>query len=397
MRKTLTDAGVRALKPRPKRYAFPDPQLAGFYVRVTPTGSKSYCSVTLSPAGKQIWTTIGSCELLTIEDAREQARTAIKRVKDGLPALETRPKFETFEDVAKNWLKRHVQAKGLRSEYEVTRLLAQHVYPAWGKREFVSIRRSEVAALLDVVEDNHSARQADAVLAVVRGVMSWYAARSDNYVPPIIRGMRRTNPKERERSRVLDDNELRHVWLAAESNGTFGAFIRMLLLSTQRRSTVVRMKWQDVSADGIWKIATEAREKGNAGEIKLPQMALDIIQAQPQLGDNPHVFAGRGNGPINGFSKAKRQFDAKLPKMQQWQLHDLRRTARSLLSRAGISSDVSERVLGHAIEGVRGVYDRHKFDAEKTHALQALATLIARIVHPAAENVVAMAKPRKRR
>ena len=69
-------------------------------------------------------------------------------------------------------------------------------------------------------------------------------------------------------------------------------------------------------------------------------------------------------------------------------LHDLRRTSRTLLSRAGITADIAERCLGHAITGVRGTYDRHEYIDEKRHAFEALASLIARIVHPSSDEVV---------
>ena len=113
------------------------------------------------------------------------------------------------------------------------------------------------------------------------------------------------------------------------------------------------------------------------------------------MGNNPYVFAGRGNGS-HDVSQSKPTFDAKLPKMPNWTLHDLRRTSRSLLSRAGIRPDISERVLGHAIAGVEGIYDRHKYDAEKAAALGKLAVLVDTIVHPR-ENVVPMAKRKAKR
>ena len=71
-------------------------------------------------------------------------------------------------------------------------------------------------------------------------------------------------------------------------------------------------------------------------------------------------------------------------------LHDLRRTARSLMSRAGVRPDISERVLGHVIKGVEGVYDRHSYTEEKAHALKALAGLIEKIINPPADNVVSL-------
>ena len=133
----------------------------------------------------------------------------------------------------------------------------------------------------------------------------------------------------------------------------------------------------------------------------LPKLAIDIVRAQPQLGDNPYVLAGRGDGHINGFSKAKRTFDqklaAELPDVPQWQLYDLRRTARSLMSRAGVSSEHAERVMGHAIKGVEGVYDVHEYRDEKADALARLAALVDTIVNPQPANVVPMRRKRKRK
>ena len=127
----------------------------------------------------------------------------------------------SFQEVAESWLTRHVVKNELRSKREITRLLSSHVYPAWKDRDFLSIRRSDVATLLDRVEDNHSARQADYVLSVVRSVMNWYAARHDDYVPPIVRGMRRQSPTAQARARTLHDDEIRLIWHAVEGAAKF--------------------------------------------------------------------------------------------------------------------------------------------------------------------------------
>jgi integrase len=396
MRKTLTDRGVAALKPRPQRYAFPDPQLTGHYVRVQPSGAKAFVTVARSPAGKQVWTNIGASDVLSIDEARERAREAIKRVRAGLPALAVPTIKHSFQDIAEQWLKRHAQAKGLRTEKQITRLLRVHVFPAWKDRAFLSIRRSDVAALLDHVEDHHGARQADLVLTVVRSVMNWHATRHDDYTPPLVRGMRRQDPKGQARARILADHEIRLIWNAAETSGTFGGIIRLALLTGQRRTKIAAMKWSDVSLDGAWTIPVEAREKGTAGELLLPPVALDIIRAQPRLSSNPHIFAGRGGGAFCGFSATKTTFDRKLPDVAPWVIHDLRRTARSLMSRAGVSSEHAERVMGHAISGVEGVYDRHSYKAEKADALAKLAALVDGIVNPR-DNVTPIQTRAKRR
>ncbi|HEX5865040.1 MAG TPA: hypothetical protein VF014_12430, partial [Casimicrobiaceae bacterium] len=156
--------------------------------------------------------------------------------------------------------------------------------------------------------------------------------------------------------RILDDDEIRALWSVADGMGTFGALVKLLLLTAQRRDKVVTMQWDDL-VNGEWRIPAEHREKSNAGTLRLPQMALDIIQAQPRLADNPFVFAvSTGTGHFNSFTQRKNELDEKLdkmlPDMSSWVIHDLRRTARSLLSRAGVRPDISERVLDALADAV---------------------------------------------
>ena len=239
MTRLMTDKGVAALRPRASRYAKSDPELRGHWIRVQPSGAKSFWTVARNPNGKQIWTHVAPCDAMGIEAAREQARTILQRVRAGLPAIPA--KGETLGTVIDNWLKRHVDAKELRSRAKIVDLLDRHVSPDFRAREFTAIRRSDITRLLDEIEDDHGAPQADLVLSIIRRVMFWYASRSDDYVPPLVKGMRRTNPTERARERILDDAELRAVWKVAGESGTYGALIRLLLLTGQRLSAVLKL------------------------------------------------------------------------------------------------------------------------------------------------------------
>jgi len=388
-RRTLTDIGVKKLRPRASRYFEPDPEMPGHYVRVHPSGGKSFVATARDPRGKQVWVTIGAIALFTIEAAREKARTAIKAIKAGDDTAEP----QSFEAVSADWFKRHVEAKGLRSGDESRRYLNKHILPAWGGREFTTIRRGDVAKLLDDIEDGAGPVAADFALAVVRNIANWFATRHDNYVNPVVKGMRRSNPKERARERILDDDELRAVWKRAEANGAFGAFVRLALLTAQRREKIAAMRWEDVSVDGTWNIPAEAREKGNAGALVLPPVAVEIIRSRPRFGENSYVLAGRGDSYFQGYSKMKAAFDAKVS-IAPWTIHDLRRTSRSLMSRAGVRPDIAERVMGHAIKGVEGTYDRHQYRDEKASALRSLAGLIETILNPPVGNVVPMTSAR---
>jgi integrase len=394
-RRVLTDLMVGGLKRKRKRYILADPELGGHYVRVPPEGPVVFAAVARHD-GKQVWTRVGDADELGIEQARDKAREVIKRVKAGLPAFEppAPPPVEpdSFADVSDGWLERHVRAKGLRSGREMERILKRYALPVWRDRPFKDIRRSDIVALLDDVEDEHGKWTADAVLSVLRNVSSWFASRNEDYVLPFTKKMRRTSKQERQRTTILSDAELRVVWSEAQQAGGFGAFLQMLLLTAQRRDKVATLQWTDIEGD-VWTIATKPGEKGNPRVLRLPPLAMKIIEAQPRLAGNPHVFAGRGKGPMSGFSKRHLAFKKACKIDGDWTLHDCRRSARSLMSRAGVLSEHAERVLGHAIIGVEGVYNQHHYTPEKADALAKLAALIESIVHPPPDNVVQMRAP----
>ncbi|OSI65446.1 hypothetical protein BSZ22_31625 [Bradyrhizobium canariense] len=209
------------------------------------------------------------------------------------------------------------------------------------------------------------------------------------------------SPSERARDRILSDEEIRVMFRACEGQGVFGSFVKMLLFTAQRRTKVATMQWEDLAGE-VWTIATEDREKGNAQRLKLPKPALAIIDAQREMRTNGYVFPAsfktsradpsRHYGSFSAFGDGKAALDKGMaeivPNIPRWTLHDLRRTARSLMSRARVRPEIAERVLGHAIPGVQGVYDRHAYDLERAQALTALAALIGRILDRKSGNVV---------
>src|SRR5258708_34713149 len=87
---------------------------------------------------------------------------------------------------------------------------------------------------------------------------------------------------------------------------------------------------------------------------------------------------------------------AKVEPLPNWTLHDLRRTSKTLMARASVRPDISERVLGHVIAGVEGTYDRHSYADEKRDALEKLAAMIERILNPLPANVETLGEHRAR-
>ena len=382
-RKKLTDKMVSELPRRSATYFFPDPELPKLGVRVRPTGPGSYTVITRDPYRKQRWIKIGSTAEMKIEKAREAAREVIQRVERGLepfPAPPVRP--DSVSDVVDMYFRRHVEARGLRTGREKRRIIDLHVLPVWRHRPFAEIGRGDIARLCDAVEDGHGAWVADSVLVELSSIARWYAARHNTYQPPFVAGMKRVSGEARKRNRVFDDAEIRKVWAAAGDAGSYGALIKVLLLTGQRREKVATMRWSDITKDGTWTIPIAPREKGTPGVLRLPQAALTVINSLPRFVSNPHVFAAsRGAGPIRHFAQLKADID-KTCGVKNWVLHDLRRCSRSLLSRAGVRPDIGERVLGHVQKGVEGVYDKFEYREEKADALQRLAALIETIINP---------------
>lgn len=385
-----------------KRQVIFDEATTGLALIVSPKGKKGFSIVARDPAGKQVWKIIGEAGKMTVAEARAKARLGVDRIKAGeaevFPVVAPPAAPETFKIVAERFVTRWVEKGGrkqdgvaLRSKGEIERQFKTYVYPRWQDKPFLSIRRGSVTELMDDLVDNRGAVQADRVLATLSKLFAWYRQYDENYVSPIIPEMRRSGSyTDRARERVLTDEEIRTIWTASGDCGTFGALVRVALLTGQRKAKLAEMRWQDIS-DGVWTIPTEAREKNNPGELVLPAKAMGIISAQPEIKGNLFVFAGRGEKAFNSFSKCKAALDKAAP-IPAWVFHDLRRSAKSLMARAGIRPDISERVLGHVIRGVEGTYDRHSYADEKAKALDALAALLDRILANNSGSVIAFAK-----
>src|SRR5262249_24758407 len=211
---------------------------------------------------------------------------------------------------------------------------------------------------------------------------NWHTSRSETFRSPIVPGMKRP---EKPRSRVLSDAELAAIWHACGDH-PFDRMLRFILLTATRRGEAVNARRAEIS-DGDWIIPASRYKTGHDHLIPLSRLAQAML---PQSGE--WLFSLSGRGPIGGVQRFKEIIDREAG-VTGWTIHDLRRTARTLLSRAGVSADIAERCLGHVIGGVRGIYDRHEYHDEKRHAFEALAGLVERIVEPR-ENVVTMRERR---
>ena len=102
--------------------------------------------------------------------------------------------INTLQYVCEEYFKREHGKLRTAAAREAT--LRRLVFPALGRRQIDSIKRSEIVRLLDKIEDNSGARSADLALQYIRKIMTWHAARDDEFIVPIVRGMGRYNTEE---------------------------------------------------------------------------------------------------------------------------------------------------------------------------------------------------------
>jgi integrase len=415
----------------PPRLWVADSIVPGFGVRVTDKGSKTFVLRIRYPGQSSAsWREIGKVGGIELADARDKARGWLKLIAEGkdpanVEAEQRRSQVakdaNTVNAVLDAFERDHVE--GLRSGDQVKAAFTNHVRPRIGEKSIYELKRSDITTMLNEIAAEISKAtgakdgkvkdgkvMADRVLAHVRKASNWQMVQDDDFKSPIVRGMAKTKPKERARKRILADDEIRDVWAALEQieqPACYPRYVKSLLLAMTRRNESARMHTDELEGD-LWTIPG-ARYKNKLDHVIPVTSALrELIGERPAgcKGNSWYVFSTTTNGgqldgskAFGGFSKAKKELDrivAKIRKaegrapIKQWQLHDLRRTGRSLMSRAKVDADHAERCMGHVIGGVRETYDRYEYLDEKRKAFEALASMLDMILNPPADNVVQM-------
>jgi integrase len=391
VRKLTADFARRAVvEGGAERTVYWDEKQPGFGLMVTERGHRSWV-VQYRARHRSRRMTLDF--VLSLAYARKEARAILGEVaRGGDPVLERRRAADAERHALRAIVDEYFAREGkkLRSANKRRAALDRHVLPKLGAWSIYDIKRSDVQKLLDQIEDGTSDGRADQVLAFMRKIFNWFAARSDDFRSPIIKGMARSKPKSRER--ILTGTEIRTLWKSTQELPVpLGQYVRFLLLTGCRRSEAAGATWSEFQS-GEWTIPAHRHKSKADATVALSAAAKAVLAELPRIEGCDFVFTRDGRKPMSGFSRAKETIDG-ASGLQNWTLHDLRRTARSLLSSAGVDADIAERCITHVIPGVRGIYDRHKYVEEMRIAFEALASQIDRIVSPQ-PNVVTLSKGR---
>lgn len=399
----LTDRTVRALKPPTAgRLDVWDEDNPGFGLRISAEGRRTW--ILMYRMGKTLRRlTLGRFPTLGLAAAREKAtdalREAAKGEDPGRRKIEERS-AETFSDLAREYIERHASKK--RSGREDVRLLngsphkkktgkIPHVplVTRWGPRRIKDIKRRDVRELLDEIAAR-APIMANRTLALVRKMFNF--AIEHDWLEANPCHMIKRPGEEKQRERVLSEDEIRLVWKALDDQSPLiAALFRIRLLTAQRGGEVHGAAWSEFDlANGWWTIPAERSKNGLAHRVPLSPQALRILKPWRQtVRDSPWVFpSSRQKGPHIAHAQKAIERIVRASGVQ-FRGHDLRRTAAGLMVGAGVQRLVVSKILNHVETGVTAVYDRHGYDQEKRAAVDFWGKRLDQIVSGKRSKVLA--------
>src|SRR5262245_2590599 len=403
-KKGLTAKQVQHLGPLGTRYEVPAGPPTGLYLVIQPSGTKSWALRYRRHGQTRKLTFPQTYPDMGLAAARAEATLKLDSLENDIdPAAVQAEEIQkeepnTVKSVVDEWLKREVSKT--RTKGEVTRIMSKEVTPKWKHKLITDIARPDVNRLIDAIMDRKAPILANRTLSILKRFFRWTIERGYLQVSPIA-GIR-PPAKEKTRDRVLTEEELTAIWNAAPALGfPFGDYFRLLALTGQRRGEVANMKWADVDLDAaLWTLPKEATKAGRIHDVPLSAPAVALLRNAPKF-KGPYIFTTTSSKPpISGFSKAKtalndaiveaRGKSAELPEnakaLDQWGLHDLRRTLTTWMANNGVLPHVLAAILNHSpgsTLGITAVYARSKWSKEKRDALDRWAQYITSEEEPA--------------
>jgi integrase len=336
---------------------------------------------------------LGVVGAVDFETARKTAQKLYHQVQLGEdPAgerAEAKAKTaETFEAILRTyleWKRPQVRASTMTGIERDLLVYAKTLHPL----PLVKIERRQIAAVLAQLVQNNGAVTANRTRASLSAFFSW--AIGEGIIDTnAVSGTNRQ--EEKARDRVLLAEELKAVWNALPENN-FGSIMKLLVLTGCRADEIAGLRWEEVRDDRI-ELPGARTKNGRAHTIPLSEPARAVIAAQPRHSDE-FVFVSLTGRPFRSFARCKILLDEAIAKtggkpLNHWTIHDLRRTAATMMAEIDIQPHIIEAVLNHVSghkAGVAGIYNRANYEAEKRTALCRWAEHVTAIVEGRESNV----------
>jgi len=377
----LTDTALKALRSRDKTYTVADER--GLYVEVFPTGGLVW-RFRYRLAGKQEKLTLGKYPALTLKNARIKRDEAAQAAAMGTsPAQQKQLAKVAAADATSvaEFGERFFKEMVARDRKDVTiprRYFDKSIVPAIGAKAVRDVTTEDVRSIIWKKKDQGFDAAAGNIRGVLKRLFDYATTAGLVTVNPVLALPMRHVHKAKSRERALTPEEIRKFLKAAfESNirRQFKIGLHLILLTLVRKSELLLARWEHVDFDQAeWHIPAEHSKTGKQHIVFLSRQAIAMFrELQALAGGSELVLPGRGsltktfaqNAINNALKVALRGQD-----IPAFTIHDLRRTASTLLHENGWASDVVEKALNHTIGGVRGVYNRAEYETQRREMLQ---------------------------
>jgi integrase len=377
----LTDTALKALKPKDKAYTLADDR--GLYVEVFPTGGIVW-RYRYRLDGKQEKLTLGKYPALTLRNARVKRDEAASAAALGQSPAQQKQLAKvaaadstTVAEFGERFF-REVVAKDRQDLSIPRRYFDKSIIPAIGAKPVREVTTEDVRAIIWRKKDEGFDAAAGELRGVLKRLFDYALTCGLAPVNPVLALPMRHVHKAKSRERALAPDEIGTFLRAAfESNirRQFKLALHLILLTMVRKSELLLARWSHVDFDQAeWHIPAEHSKTGKPHIVFLSRQAVELFrELQALAGTSELVMPGRGS-LTKPFAHNAINTALKIALLGQaipaFTIHDLRRTASTLLHENGWPSDVVEKALNHTIGGVRGVYNRAEYAPQRREMLQ---------------------------
>jgi integrase len=383
----LTDAALKNLRPKSKAYKSTDRD--GLYAYVSPGGAISF-RYDYRFNGRRETLTLGRYGRggLSLAQARERLFEIKRTIADGVsPALEKQrakrrlKEAHSFEHVAQRWMDTAPMADSTRNMRRS--IFNREVLPQWRTRLLSEITPDDLRAHCKSIVDRGAPATAIHVRDIVKQIYGW----------AILHGEKIDNPADgvgpasiatfRPRDRSLSPSEIRIMISLLGDVATLPTIrlgLKFILLSMVRKSELQDGTWDEVDFENaVWSIPKARMKRSRPHNVYLSTQMVDILIAlKTCAGNSKYLLPSRydADAPMSRatFNRvttaiAERAKAQGLP-LEPFTVHDLRRTASTLLHEMGFNSDWIEKCLAHEECSSRGVYNKAEFEMQRRHMAQ---------------------------
>lgn len=389
----LTDTKLKNLKPQDKLYKVSDRD--GLYVAVLTSGTVSF-RYDYRINGRRETLVIGQYgrDGISLAEAREELIAAKKLLKAGQsPAAAKRDGIkkirgaETFAVHTDSYMKHVILADSTRAMKQA--VIDRDILPVLGNKMMTEITTSMVRDLCDRIVERGGRATAVQAREIISSVYRHANDRGHGLFNPAADIKPSSIAIFKPRERTLTPEEIGLFFRTLDAIGAMGTMkmaLKLVLITMVRKGEFTNATWDEIDfKKWTWTIPSDRMKGSRAHVIYLPKQAQDILVGlQMCAGGSEYLVPGRynfrkplSNAALNSLiDRTVKIINEDGEYIQDFTVHDMRRTASTLLHEAGYPSDWIEKALAHEQKGVRAVYNKAEYARQRAYMLQQWADMI---------------------